>query len=135
MRATVRDFPSSNSPMLRLVLLLLLALLVAAGCGGGDDDDGGTWGGYSEREARDILADPDVRRQIVQNAPGDPTANPYDDLLPTKEEAEEADLRRVTVQGQEAWEYSDEENNFCVYVWEDEEFDSFATQVSACVAD
>lgn len=112
----------------------LLAVLLAAGCG----SDGGsseTWGGYTENEAKAVLADRQVKAQIIENAPGDPATNPLTRLYPSKQEIEAADLRKVTLTGQEAWEWRHPDEDLCIFVWEDQELETFATQVSRCVAD
>jgi hypothetical protein len=118
--------------MKTLPLLLLALTLALAGCGG---SDGETWGGYTESEAKDILADPVVKEQIIENAPGDPATNPITRLYPSPEEVEQAELRKVTFEGQESWQWRHAEEDFCILVWKDEEIDNFATQVSRCVAD
>jgi hypothetical protein len=109
---------------------LVLVALALTGCGLGSEK----WGGYTEREAKDIFANPAWRREVVQNAPGGPTGE-YQDLVPQAGEVRGADLHKVTVDGQEAWEYRDEVNGFCMYVWHVEEVDDFTTQVGPCVAD
>ena len=103
-------------------LLLLLAL---AACGGGEE-----WGGYSEGEAKDVMKDPVVKENIFENAPGDRVQR----LYPDDDTVDDADLRMVTVLGQEAWEYRDAENNFCVYLWE-EENQTFGAEVGPCHTD
>ena len=124
---------ASKRPMRRLALLLAAVALGGAACGGGGGED--RWGGYTERDAKDVLGDPIVRQQILENAPGDPRTSPYRQLVPTKEEVEAADLRKTTLEGQETWEYRDEEHAFCIYVWEDEALKNFATHVGPCIAD
>lgn len=114
--------------------LLLLAVLLAAGCGSAGGS-GETWGGYTENEAKAVLADPEVKKQILENAPGDPATNPLTRLYPSKQEIADADLRKVTLTGQEAWEWRHADEDFCIFVWEDQELETFATQVSRCVAD
>lgn len=116
---------------LLLIPCALLALGLAA-CGGGGEE---RWGGYTEEEARDVLADPHVRQQIIDHAPGDPVTSPFQNLVPTSEEAREADLTRKTVEGREAWEYRDAANDFCIYIWHEEEFDTFGVQPGVCAAD
>ena len=37
------------------------------------------------------------------------------------------------MQGQDAWEYNDKANDFCLYVWFDEPSDGFLAQASHCV--
>ena len=100
--------------------LFLLAFILLAGCGGEE-----RWGGATEKQAREVLLDPNVRRQI-EGLRG---------RYPTEEQIEEADLRKVTLQGQEAWEFEHPTQNYCLFVYEDPQFDSFTAQLSACVAD
>lgn len=104
--------------MKRLLILAVLALL--AGCGGEEK-----WGGATEQQAKEVLMDPNVRAQ-VQDVRG---------RYPNEQQIEEADLRKVTLQGMEAWEYKHPTQNYCLFVYEDPEFDSFTAQLSACVAD
>jgi hypothetical protein len=117
---------------------LLLVLMLAVAASGGCSSSGGCgdrWGGYTECDAKGVLKDPEVKRQILMNAPGDPTSNPLSQLYPSNGEIDDADLRKVTVLGQEAWEYHHPDENFCLYVWEDEATKNFATQVGPCAAD
>jgi hypothetical protein len=107
-------------------LVLLLAL---AACGGGEE-----WGGYTEGEAKDVIKDPVVKENILENAPGDPATNPVARNYPDDDTVDDADLRMVTVLGQEAWEYRDAENNFCVYIWEEED-NTFGAEVGPCHTD
>jgi hypothetical protein len=100
--------------------LVVIALLLLAGCGGDE-----TWGGATENQAREVLQDPNVRAQVEQ------VGGKY----PTAEQIEEADLRQVTLQGQEAWEFKHPTENYCLFVYEDPTTESFAAQHSACVAD
>jgi len=116
--------------MKKLALLVLVALVAA--CSTGSEK----WGGYSEGQAKDIIGSPQFRADVLQAAPpSSPTGLPYAQLMPTQDEVDDADLRKATLQGQEAWEYKDEANGFCLYVWKDNERDSFATQVGPCSAD
>jgi hypothetical protein len=101
--------------------LLILAVVLFAGCGGDEE----TWGGATEQQAKEVLMDPNVRAQ-VQDVRG---------RYPTEQQIEEADLRMVTLQGMEAWEYEHPTQNYCLFVYEDPEFESFTAQLSACVAD
>ena len=110
---------------------MLIAILVLAGCSTTED----TWGGYTENEAKEILALPDVRETIIGNTPRMVDEQPVSQIYPTDEELEEADLRKVTVRGQETWEYNDEINKFCLNVWEDPESQTYFAQSSRCVAD
>jgi hypothetical protein len=111
--------------------ILVLALLALAGCSGGG---GEKWGGYTESEAKDLLASEEVRNSVTLVSPVDPQGRPYAQLLPTKAKLEETDLHKRTVEGQEAWGYEDDANSFCLYVWEDPETESFTTFVG-CAAD
>jgi hypothetical protein len=123
--------------MKRIPLLVLLALVTLAASSGCSTSDGcgDRWGGYTECDAKDVLKDPNVKREILRNAPGDPTSNPINQLYPSNDEIDDADMRKVTVQGQEAWEHRHPDENFCLYVWEDEATQNFATQVGVCAAD
>jgi hypothetical protein len=116
--------------MKKLLPLLVLALLATA-CGGEE-----RWGGYTEGEAKDVLAKPSFREDLLQVAPPPaPGAVPYELLIPTKQQVEEADLRKVTLKGQEAWEYKNAVYSFCLYVWKNKNTGAFDTQVGACSAD
>jgi hypothetical protein len=109
----------------------LLTIVVLAGCATTSD----TWGGYTESEAKDILALPNVRNTIIETSIRSEGQAPVAEIYPTEEELQEADLRKVTLTGQEAWEYSDTPNFFCLYVWEDPETETYFAQSSQCVAD
>jgi hypothetical protein len=111
--------------------LALFAIFILTGCATTSD----TWGGYTENEAKEILALANVRQTIVDTTPRTIDEEPVARIYPTEVELEEADLRKVTVQGQEAWEYNDELNQFCLYVWEDPETQTYFAQASRCVAD
>jgi hypothetical protein len=111
-------------------LILVLALLALTGCSGG----GEKWGGYTEAQAKDILSSEAVRNSVTSVSPFDPQGRPYTQLLPTKSKLEHTDLRKATLQGQEAWGYEDDANAFCLYVWKDPETKSFTTFVG-CNAD
>jgi hypothetical protein len=111
--------------------LALLLTVVAAGCTTTED----TWGGYTESEAKEILALPNVRETVIDTTPRTVDEEPVARIYPTEAELEEADLRKVTIQGEEAWEYNDEPNRFCLYVWEDPETHTYFAQASRCVAD
>ena len=50
---------------------LLLLLLAVAGCGAGE-----RWGGYTQKEAKEIIADPDVKETIIQATPRKPDQKP-----------------------------------------------------------
>jgi hypothetical protein len=73
-----------------------------------------TWGGYTENEAKEILALPTVRNTIIESSIRSEGQVPVAEIYPTEEELQEADLRKVTLTGQEAWEYSDTPNFFCM---------------------
>lgn len=49
-------------PMKRLAFLVLVLLL--AGCGAGE-----RWGGYTQKEAKEIIANPDVKVTIIEATP------------------------------------------------------------------
>jgi hypothetical protein len=114
-------------------LPLLISVLVVAGCGGGGGGD--VWGGYTESDAKDLMGDEEFRENICMSAPGDPATSPYCRLMPTKEQVDDTDLRKVTYKGQEAWEYRNADENFCVDVWEDPENESFGSYVGICDSD
>jgi hypothetical protein len=113
----------------RAALLAMLAVL--AGCSSTEE----TWGGYTENEAKDILALPNVRETVINNTPRTVDERPVAQIYPTAEELEDSDLLKTTVQGQETWEYRDEINAFCLNVWEDPESQTYFAQSSHCVAD
>jgi hypothetical protein len=101
---------------------ILIAMLLLAGCGGDEE----TWGGATEQQAREVLLDPNVRAQI-EGLRG---------TYPSEQQIEDADLRQVTLQGQEAWEFEHPTRlNYCLFVYEDPATDSFTAQLSGCVAD
>lgn len=145
----MRQFPRltlrmrNRRPLIVIVTIVLAVLaagaalfLVSGGGGGnGNCDSGTTWGGYDECEAKDVLKDPNVKRQVLENAPGDPATNPIAQLYPTPEQVDDADLRRITFEGQEGWQWQHAEENFCILVYEDPEFETFVAMVSACVSD
>jgi hypothetical protein len=108
--------------MKRLTVLLLA--LVLAGCGGGEK-----WGGYTESQAKKILTSDELRNSVLTVSPFDPQGRPYSELLPTKAKLEQTDLLKSTLEGQEAWEYKDLGNAFCLFVWKDPETKSFTTFV------
>jgi hypothetical protein len=118
------------NPMKKLILVFAL-LLALAGC---SSSGGEQWGGYSEGEAKNILGSEALRNSILGVSPFDPQGRPYTQLLPTKDKLADADLRKATLQGEEAWGYEDQPNDFCLYVWKDQETKSFTTYVG-CDAD
>lgn len=109
-------------------LVVLLLLLLAAGCGAGE-----RWGGYTEKEAKDIIANPDVKATILETTPRKEGQKPVAAVYPEGETLEKAELVKVRVQGQEAWEYNDRPDDFCLYVWFDEATNGFLAQASHCV--
>lgn len=117
--------------MKRLALTLFCLVVLSFGCGSSTQD---VWGGYTEGEVKDLLADPQFRDEVMRTAPPDPRG-PIHLLYPSNEEIDNADLQKVTVQGEENWEYRDEENQWCIYVAEDPATQSHITQIGPCVAD
>ena len=105
-------------------LTLVVIVLVLAGCGGGEK-----WGGYTEGEAKKILASDALRNSVISVSPFDPQGRPYTQLLPTKARLDDTDLLKETLEGQEAWEYKDRANAFCLFVWKDPDTGSFTTFV------
>ena len=112
---------------MRLLTLLALVLLVA-GCGAGE-----RWGGYTQKEAKEIIADPAVRSTIIEATPRKEDQQPVVAIYPQGETLENAELVKVKMQGQEAWEYNDKADDFCLYVWFDEATNGFLAQASHCV--
>jgi len=112
-------------------LALILVVIALGGCGSSTED---VWGGYTEGEVKDKLSDPQFREEVLRTAPPDPRG-PIHLLYPSNEEIENADLSKVTIQGDEAWEYRDEANQWCMYVWEDPDNEEPFTQIGPCVAD
>jgi hypothetical protein len=110
--------------MKRLPVLVLVLMLAVAGCGGGDK-----WGGYTEGQAKDILVSDELRNSILGVSPFDPQGRPYTQLLPTKAKLDQTDLLKSQLEGQEAWEYRDRLNAFCLYVWKDKDSGDFTTFV------
>jgi hypothetical protein len=116
---------------MKKVALTLLAVVVLAGCGSSTED---VWGGYTEGQVKDLLSDPQFKQEILQTAPPSPRG-PIHLLYPSDEMIDDTDLNKVTVQGEENWEYRDEENEFCIYVAEDPSTDSYIANIGPCIAD
>ena len=114
--------------MRRLPLILLVIVALAAGCGSEEK-----WGGYTEGEAKQIMGSEQFRQDVINLSP--PGGRNYADLLPNEQKIDQAGLRKVTLQKEEAWEYRDSPNEFCVYLWKSTETGSFTTQVGPCAAD
>jgi hypothetical protein len=110
------------------VALLVLAL---AGCGSSTEE---VWAGYTEGEVKDRLTDPQFRDEIMRTAPPDPRG-PIHVLYPSNEEIDNTDLKKVTIQGDEAWEYRNEEADWCIDVWEDPDTKEPTTYVGPCMSD
>jgi hypothetical protein len=106
----------------------LLALLLVAGCGGGD-----RWGGYTEDEAKDVMVDPEVKATIIEATPRKDDQQPVVAIYPDEDKLDEEGLRKVKMQGTDAWEYNDVANDFCLYVWFDKPTNGFLAQASHCV--
>jgi len=104
---------------------------VLAGCGSSTQD---VWGGYTEGQVKDLLSDDQFQKEILQTAPPNPRG-PIHLLYPSDEEIDAADLDKVTLQGEENWEYRDELNQFCIYVAEDQSTNSYIAQIGPCTAD
>ena len=63
-------------------LALLVALLLVAGCGAGE-----RWGGYTQKEAKEIIADPDVKETILQATPRKHDQQPVAAIYPDGRQA------------------------------------------------
>lgn len=107
------------------------AIVLVAGCGSTTQDE---WGGYTEGQVKDTLQDPQFKKEILSTAPPDPRG-PIHLLYPSNGEIDEADLNKVTIEGDEAWEYRDDQNQWCIYMWEDPASSEQMTHVGSCVAD
>jgi hypothetical protein len=112
---------------MRRVALLVLVLFLA-GCGAGE-----RWGGYTQKEAKEIMDRPEVRSTIIEATPRKDDQQPVAAIYPDAETLDDTELRKVTMQGQEAWEYNDKADDFCLYVWYDKATDGFLAQASHCV--
>jgi hypothetical protein len=90
--------------------------------------------GAGTPKVKDTLQDPQFKKEILSTAPPDPRG-PIHLLYPSNGEIDEADLNKVTIQGDEAWEYRDDPNQWCIYMWEDPASSEQMTHVGSCVAD
>ena len=115
---------------MKKLALILVALVALTGCATTEDK----WGGYTEGQVKDVLKDDQFKDEIMQSAPPDPRG-PIHLLYPSDDEIDDADLSKVTLQGDEAWEYRDEPNQWCIYMWEDPASKERFTQVGPCAAD
>lgn len=106
----------------------LLALALVAGCGAGD-----RWAGYTEEEAKDVMLDPKVKATVIEATPRKEDQQPVAAIYPDKGKLDQEGLRRVKMQGTDAWEYNDVANDFCLYVWFDKPTNGFLAQASHCV--
>jgi hypothetical protein len=106
----------------------VLALLLVAGCGGGE-----RWGGYTEDEAKDVMVDPEVKATIIEATPRNEDQQPVVAIYPDEDKLDKEGLRKVKMQGTDAWEYNDVANDFCLYVWFDKATNGFLAQASHCV--
>jgi hypothetical protein len=112
----------------RPALLVLVLLLALAGCGAGE-----RWGGYTQKEAKEIMLDPEVKSTILQATPRKEDQQPVVDIYPDKKKLDKEGLRKVKMQGTDAWEYNDVANDFCLYVWFDKATNGFLAQASHCI--
>jgi hypothetical protein len=107
---------------------VLLLVLLLAGCGAGE-----RWGGYTQKEAKEIMSRPEVKTTIIQATPRKEGQLPVAAIYPDAATLENTELRKVTMQGQKAWEYNDKADDFCLYVWYDKATNGFLAQASHCV--
>ena len=117
--------------MKRVALVASTLVFALAGCGESTEEE---WGGYTEAEAKDILKDDEFFTELERTSPADPRG-PLRLFYPTDEEIDDADLRKATVQGDEAWEYRRDldEGPWCIYVSEDPAAEGkFIAQVGPC---
>jgi len=116
-----------------LLTLLVLVLALAAGCGSSTEDE---WGGYTQGDVKDILKDPQLQAEIKRTAPPSRLGT-IEQLYPTNEEIDDFDFRKVTVRGEENWEFKRvlEEDDWCIYIAKDETTGSFIAEVGPCIAD
>ena len=109
-------------------IVCLLALVLLAGCGAGE-----RWAGYTEDEAKDVMLEASVKSTIIQATPRKEDQQPVVDIYPDKAKLDEEGLRKVKMQGTDAWEYNDVANDFCLYVWFDKATNGFLAQASHCI--
>ena len=106
----------------------LLALVLVAGCGAGE-----RWAGYTEDEAKDVMLNPEVKTTVLEATPRKEDQQPVAAIYPDKDKLDQEGLRKVKMQGTDAWEYNDVANDFCLYVWFDKPTNGFLAQASHCV--
>ena len=106
----------------------LLALALVAGCGAGE-----RWAGYTEDEAKDVMLDPEVKATVLEATPRKEDQQPVAAIYPDKDKLDQEGLRKVKMQGTDAWEYNDVANDFCLYVWFDKATNGFLAQASHCI--
>jgi hypothetical protein len=109
-------------------IVCLLALVLLAGCGAGE-----RWAGYTEDEAKDVMLEASVKSTIIQATPRNEDQQPVVDIYPDKKKLDKEGLRKVKMQGTDAWEYNDVANDFCLYVWFDQATNGFLAQASHCI--
>jgi hypothetical protein len=106
----------------------LVSLLLLAGCGAGE-----RWAGYTEDEAKDVMLDPEVKATVIEATPRKEDQQPVAAIYPDEDKLDQEGLRKVKMQGTDAWEYNDVANDFCLYVWFDKPTKGFLAQASHCV--